>query len=101
MTSGSGRIALTEQVLTMVPAPRSSRCGSAARVVRTAARKWMVSPHSQSSSVREEPAGSRADRAHVVYQDVQPTVGHDGLVDQPCWTVWSAQIHLDGGDLAL
>src|SRR5829696_4279773 len=39
MTSGFGRTAMTEQVLMMVPAPRSSKYGSAARVVRTASRK--------------------------------------------------------------
>jgi hypothetical protein len=39
MTSGSGSAAFTELTVTIMPAPRSSRRGSAARVVRTAARK--------------------------------------------------------------
>jgi hypothetical protein len=52
MTDGSGRKALTELVVTIVP-PRSSRWGTAARVTRTAARKLMVSVQVQSSSLTE------------------------------------------------
>lgn len=53
MTSGSGSVALTDAIVTMLPAPRSSRCGTAARVVRTAARKLIVRAVSQSSSVTD------------------------------------------------
>src|SRR5262245_28374571 len=53
MTSGSGSRALTELTVTMAPAPRSMRWGSAARGVRTAARKLILNAESQSSSVTD------------------------------------------------
>src|SRR6478735_10384803 len=52
MTSGSGRNAFTEDVVTIVPR-RSMRCGTAARVHRTAAMKLMSSDQVQSSSDNE------------------------------------------------
>jgi hypothetical protein len=52
-TSGSGRNELTEQIVTIVPAPRSSISGKAARVVRTAAKKLIARVELQSSSVIE------------------------------------------------
>ena len=57
MTSGSGRNALTEQVDTIVAAPRSSRCGRASRVMRTAARRLTASDsvHSASVTLRNPP----------------------------------------------
>jgi hypothetical protein len=59
MTVGSGRNAFTELIVTIRPVSRASRCGRAARVVRTAARKFMVSDQVQSSSVRARKPSSR------------------------------------------
>ena len=48
----SGRAALTEPIMTIAP-PRASMCGSAARVVRTAASRLSDRLEAQSSSVTE------------------------------------------------
>lgn len=42
---------MTELIVTIVDGARDTRCGNAARVVRTAVRKLIVSAASQSSSV--------------------------------------------------
>src|SRR6478609_3075116 len=59
MTPGSGRKALTELIVTMVAPGRPDSSGIAARIVRTAARKLIVSAHSQSASVSATNPSSR------------------------------------------
>jgi DMSO/TMAO reductase YedYZ molybdopterin-dependent catalytic subunit len=75
MTAGSGRNTLTELTGTIVAGAPSSRWGSAARVVRTAARKLMVSAQSQSSSVSARNPLSRGRSAVRELLDVGDRVG--------------------------
>jgi hypothetical protein len=75
MTAGSGRNTLTELTGTIVAGTPSSRWGSAARVVRTAARKLMVSAQSQSSSVSARNPLSRGRSAARELLDVGDRVG--------------------------
>jgi hypothetical protein len=59
ITSGFGSTALTEHVLTMVPVPRSSRCGSTARVVPMYGGADRMSETASAQSIRL-PAGANS-----------------------------------------
>ena len=100
MTPGSGRYALTEQIVTTLPPPRAMSSGIAARVVRTAAirvrfrvRVPVVVGHIQ------ETGGPRCDGADIVHDNVEPAeMGRTGY--QLSGRAGAGQVDGDGKNLA-
>jgi hypothetical protein len=82
---GGGDSAIPELTVTIVAGARASRCGSAAPVVRTAARKLIPLP--VLIGQRQKPVEPRAHRTDIADQDVQPTEGPNRLLDESAGTV--------------
>ena len=63
----SGRVALTDPIITMAPPPRASMCGTASRVTRTADMTFSASEDSHSSSVTERMPSKRGTTAPALF----------------------------------
>ena len=84
--------------MTIVPPPCSIICATAARVARSAAKKFSWKERSKSSSLTSRnPFRSQLDAADVVHEHVDAAVPLDRLLDEPLRAAWLDEVYRDGG----